>query len=64
LHSLGREIDVPDTPPGHGLELSIDFMAPRENCSVASLWRFVDRNGEPVYRNSCFLQVIVTVLGG
>jgi transcriptional regulator with XRE-family HTH domain len=64
LHSLGRDVDVPDTPPGHGVELSVDFMAPRENCSVASLWRFVDVSGKPVYRHSCFLQVIVNVLGG
>jgi transcriptional regulator with XRE-family HTH domain len=64
LHSLGREIDVPDTPAGHGVELSIDFMAPRENCSVASLWRFVDMGGQPIYKPSCFLQVIVQVIGG
>lgn len=64
LRSLEQVLEVPVTPPGAVRELSVDFAAPLENCSVASVWRFEDLDGEPVYKNSCFLQVIVTVLGG
>jgi hypothetical protein len=63
LDSLGREVEVPNTPPGHIAELSVSFMAPRENCSVASIWQFVDNDNQLIYRNNCFLQCIVTVLG-
>lgn len=63
LDSLGREVEVPNTPPGHIAELSVSFMAPRENCSVASIWQFVDSNNQLIYRRNCFLQCIVTVLG-
>lgn len=62
LDSLGREVEVPNTPPGHIAELSVSFMAPRENCSVASIWQFVDSENQLIYRNSCFLQCIVTIL--
>ena len=64
LRSLEQVLDVPVTPPGAVRELSVDFAAPLENCSVASVWRFEDLDGEPVYKSSCFLQVIVTVMGG
>lgn len=63
LDSLGREVEVPNTPPGHIAELSVNFMAPKENCSVASIWQFVDSDNQQIYRNSCFLQCIITVLG-
>lgn len=63
LDSLGREVEVPNTPPGHIAEISVSFMAPRENCSVASIWQMVDSDDKLIYRNSCFLQCIITVLG-
>lgn len=63
LDSLGREVEIPNTPPGHLAELSVSFMAPKANCSVASIWQFVDSDNQLIYRSNCFLQCIVTVLG-
>jgi transcriptional regulator with XRE-family HTH domain len=64
LGSLGRHLVVPATPPSQVIELSMTFVAPRENCTVASIWRIEDGHGQPVYPDSFFLQVMVTVLGG
>lgn len=63
LSSLGRTLAVPAAPPGQVLELSVDFQAPLENCTVASVWRFEDVQGVPCYRAHCFLQVVVSVMG-
>lgn len=64
LASLGRSIPIPDTEPGQMVELSVEFAAPTENCSVASIWRITDELGQPCFSPRCFLQVIVTVVGG
>lgn len=64
LSSLGTAIEIPPTPPGAVRELSIDFAAPKENCSVASIWQIQTLDGQPCYKSDCFLQVVVTVLGG
>ena len=64
LASLGRVIPIPDTQPGQMVELSVEFAAPTENCSVASIWRITDSEGRPCFSPRCFLQVIVTVVGG
>lgn len=63
LASLGRTVPVPDTRPGMPCEISVDFLAPEENCSVASIWRMVDADGEQCFPPEFFLQVIVTVIG-
>ncbi len=64
LDSLGRVVAVPPTMPGQVVELSVEFAAPTENCSVASIWRMMDATGRPCFDDRCFLQVIVTVIGG
>lgn len=63
LASLDRVVEVPATPPGAVVELSVDFAAPLENCSVASLWQLQSLQGTPCYDSRFFLQVIVTVKG-
>lgn len=64
LNSLERSVEVPSTPPGAVVEVSVDFAAPLENCTVASVWRLETPQGQPCYKDRCFLQVIVTVQGG
>jgi len=41
----------------------MEFRAPEENCSVASIWRMVHPDGSFVFPPEFFLQVIVTVVG-
>lgn len=62
LRSIRHEVAIPDTPPGACAQIAVDFAAPRENCSVASVWRIHDGDGRPCYDASFFLQVIVTVI--
>jgi transcriptional regulator with XRE-family HTH domain len=62
LLSIEQEVRIPDTPPGACVRLEMDFAAPRENCSVASVWRIHCKDGTPCYDASFFLQVIVTVI--
>lgn len=62
LRSINQEVRIPDTPPGACARLEVDFAAPRENCSVASVWRVHCKDGNPCYDASFFLQVIVTVI--
>ena len=64
LDSLGRSVAVPTTLPGQLVELSVKFAAPLENCSVASIWRLEDAQGRPCFGARCFLQAMVTVIGG
>ncbi|HAX21011.1 MAG TPA: transcriptional regulator [Hydrogenophaga sp.] len=64
LDSLGRSVAVPTTLPGQLVELSVEFAAPLENCSVASIWRLEDAQGRPCFGARCFLQAVVTVIGG
>lgn len=62
LRSVNREVCIPDTPPGACVRVEVDFAAPRENCSIASVWRIHGKDGRPSYDASFFLQVIVTVM--
>ncbi|MFT0168413.1 NBR1-Ig-like domain-containing protein [Paraburkholderia mimosarum] len=62
LSSLHREIAIPDTQPGQPIRLSVDFAAPNENCTVASIWRIEDREGHPCFGPSFILHVVVTVM--
>ncbi len=63
LSSLGNAIPVPETHPGMPCEVSMEFRAPAENCSVASIWRMVDADGAFSFPPEFFVQVIVTVVG-
>jgi len=63
LSSLGQMVDMPPAPPGAVLELSMDFAAPLEKGTFASVWRVETLAGVPCYKSRCFLQVIVTVVG-
>ncbi|MDN7905238.1 NBR1-Ig-like domain-containing protein [Burkholderia diffusa] len=62
LASLYREIAIPDTQPGQPVRLCIDFAAPKESCTVASIWRIEDSQGQPCYGPSFILHVVVTVM--
>ncbi|WP_232833539.1 NBR1-Ig-like domain-containing protein [Paraburkholderia kururiensis] len=62
LSSLHREIAIPDTHPGQPVRLAVDFAAPRESCTVASIWRIEDSDGQPCYGPSFILHVVVTVM--
>lgn len=64
LTSLESVIEVPATPPGVVVEVCVDFVAPQEECSVASMWRLRTMQGQLCYDKRFFLQVIVTVRGG
>lgn len=61
LITLEREIDVPHTEPGEITKISINFAAPRENCTAASLWRIEDFKKSPCYDIDFLLSVVVTV---
>lgn len=63
LHSPARTMDVPFTAPGMPCRISMQFTAPMENCSVASLWRMQTSDGRWAFPHQFFLQVIVTVMG-
>lgn len=62
LASLGTRIEIPPTQPGEVVELSVEFAAPSEACSVASIWRPANAHGQALYGPRCFLQAVVTVL--
>jgi transcriptional regulator with XRE-family HTH domain len=62
LISLQREVAIPYTPPGVCVQLSVDFVAPCANCSVASIWHIQDADGRACFGPEFFLQVIVTVI--
>lgn len=62
LVSLERVIAIPRTLPGSTVRLSTYFVAPKENCSVASIWRIEDRFMRPCYDSAFFLEVMVTVI--
>lgn len=64
LDSLGRSVMVPTTRPGQLVALSVEFSALLENRSVASIWRLEDAQGRPCFGPRCFLQALVTVIGG
>lgn len=62
LASLDRHVPIPNTLPGGVVRLHVDFVAPKENCSVVSIWRIEDSFGHASYGPSFILQVIVTVI--
>lgn len=62
LGSLQNEIDLPLTLPGQPVRIAIKFAAPRESCTVASIWRIVDGSGQPCYGKSFICHVVVTVM--
>lgn len=62
LASLQREIAVPDTLPGQPVRLRLSFAAPRESCTVASIWRLEHSDGRPCYGPEFVLHVVVTVM--
>jgi transcriptional regulator with XRE-family HTH domain len=62
LASLYRELPVPLTLPGHPVRLAVDFAAPTETCTVASIWRLVDARGQPCYGPAFIFHVVVTVM--
>lgn len=64
LNSLERVLNVPPVPVGQVQELRVDFVAPQENCTVASVWRLQSPDGQACYPDNAFVQVIVTVVGG
>jgi len=62
LASLYREVPVADTAPGQPVHVAIDFAAPPENCTVASIWRMEEADGTPCYSPSFIFHVVVTVM--
>lgn len=64
LCSLERVLSLPPVPVGQVLELCVDFVAPQDSCTVASVWRLETPSGQPCYPDRAFVQVIVTVVGG
>ncbi len=62
LTSLYREIPIPDTAPGQPAQISVDFSAPSETCTVASVWRIEDAQCRPCYGPAFLCHVLVTVM--
>ena len=63
IQSLGSQIEVPMTQPGHFADLSVDMKAPEGSGTVASVWRMVDADGHPCFGPQCCLYTVVTVVG-
>jgi transcriptional regulator with XRE-family HTH domain len=62
LASLYREVTIPDTMPAQPVHIGVDFAAPRESCTVASIWRIEDAQGNPCYGPAFIFHVVVTVM--
>lgn len=62
LASLHREVAIPDTLPGQPAQIGVDFSAPSETCTVASVWRIENAHGRPCYGPAFLCHVIVTVM--
>jgi transcriptional regulator with XRE-family HTH domain len=62
LRALQVDALLPDTAPGDVAVISVDFEAPQEACSVASVWRIAEGDGRACFPPHFFLQVVVTVL--
>jgi hypothetical protein len=62
LASLEHEVVIPKTLPGCIAHMRVEFIAPRENCSVASIWRIEDQLLRPCYESTFLLKVVVTVI--
>lgn len=62
LRSLHSELPIADTLPGQPVRISVEFAAPRETCTVASVWRIEDEQGKPCYGPAFILHVVVNVM--
>ncbi|MBH3420923.1 NBR1-Ig-like domain-containing protein [Pseudomonas gessardii] len=62
LRCLSNEIPIAETLPGQPVHLSVEFAAPRETCTVTSIWRIEDAQGHPCYEPAFILHVIVNVM--
>lgn len=62
LASLHREVAIADTLPGQPAQIGVDFSAPSETCTVASVWRIENAHGRPCYGPAFLCHVIVTVM--
>lgn len=62
LASLYREVEVPDTLPGQPVHVGVDFAAPKDTCTVASIWRMTNAEGVPCFGPKFFFHVVVTVM--
>jgi transcriptional regulator with XRE-family HTH domain len=63
LRCAQTSVLIPDTGPGETVTIDVDFVAPQEQASVASMWRMVDAQGKAVFARSFYLGVVVTVVG-
>jgi Helix-turn-helix. len=59
-----RVIDIPETPPGRSVILSVEFTAPSIPCTVMSYWKMTDQEGDLCFPEteglSCLVRVIST----
>ncbi len=62
LVPLQRIIDIPETPPGNSVILSVEFTAPSYPCSVMSYWKMTDQSGDICFPEteglSCMVRVV------
>ncbi|RFD33220.1 transcriptional regulator [Pseudomonas sp. GL93] len=62
LRSLNNEISIADTLPGQPVHITVEFAAPKETCTVTSIWRIENEHGQPCYGPAFILHVIVNVM--
>lgn len=62
LRSLNNEIPIAETLPGQPVHITVEFAAPKETCTVTSIWRIEDEHGHPCYGPAFILHVIVNVM--
>ncbi|AZF54907.1 hypothetical protein C4J85_4453 [Pseudomonas sp. R4-34-07] len=62
LRSLNNETSIADTLPGQPVHITVEFAAPKETCTVTSIWRIEDEHGQPCYGPEFILHVIVNVM--
>ena len=62
LRSLTYEIPIAETLPGQPVHLTVTFAAPKETCTVTSIWRIEDEHGQACYGPAFILHVIVNVM--
>ena len=62
LRSLSSEIPIAETLPGQPVHITVEFAAPKETCTVTSIWRIEDEHGQPCYSPAFILHVIVNVM--
>ena len=57
-----REIQIPDLQPLESTEISVEFTAPSEPCTVMSEWKLKDANGLMNDKGQGTLRCIVRVI--